>query len=441
MPTVLISFLGTSRYDCVDYRYSTNENDTINTKYAQIAVIMASREYWKDTGLKLLIFVTPEARERNLDELATELERLKADNNYPIDYTSINIQSVQNEQSLWNLFETVFKAIPQDSDIIFDITHAFRSIPVLGLAIINYAKTVKNCHPKGIYYASFDQSLPQPHPVIDLTRIDDLQRWSIAVAEYLHSGNSKEILLLSQEVAKRYYTSKRQPDFTLNKQKNLAEKLNEIWPVLATNRSKEIIDGSLFKDIQKILGELNQENASHIKPMTALYDKIYDSLRLFKPDALSNLLVAVFLCIQYNMIQQGITILEESIITLILNEIGADYIEEKNRNMVSWFMNYCEKKEGNTHPRNEPDRFDSYLAQILDDCMLATSIASTFNKIRDLRNDINHAEFRKQSMKPRTIIENFRQYFKEALDILSSIDTLKDNSIKETSSEIKTLMK
>lgn len=39
----------------------------------------------------------------------------------------------------------------EGDEIIFDITHSFRSIPMLAITIMNYAKVLKNCKLKEVY--------------------------------------------------------------------------------------------------------------------------------------------------------------------------------------------------------------------------------------------------------------------------------------------------
>lgn len=76
----------------------------------------------------------------------------------------------------------VYDQLKSDDEIVFDFTHAFRSIPMVAIVILNYTKVMKDIRTNGIYYGAFEVLetisearglLPEERrvPVLDLTYI------------------------------------------------------------------------------------------------------------------------------------------------------------------------------------------------------------------------------------------------------------------------------
>jgi len=65
---------------------------------------------------------------------------------------TVQIETITDETSIWKLFDTVIDSIPDNSEIILDITHAYRSLPMLGIVIVNFARIVKHISLRGILW-------------------------------------------------------------------------------------------------------------------------------------------------------------------------------------------------------------------------------------------------------------------------------------------------
>ncbi len=67
--------------------------------------------------------------------------------------SNVDIPMGASEQEIWNIFNIVLDQIRENDFVVFDITHAFRSIPMLAIVILNYAKVIKNIRLTGIIRA------------------------------------------------------------------------------------------------------------------------------------------------------------------------------------------------------------------------------------------------------------------------------------------------
>jgi hypothetical protein len=98
------------------------------------------------------------------------------------------------------------------------------------------------------------------------------------------------------------------------------------------------------------------------------------------------------MCINYRLTQQGITLLQESIITILLFIHNLDAAGRNQREAVSKYFRYLFRNNDSIiNPREEEKFFDIIEALELDP--LCESLGVAFNALRDLRNNINHAGF------------------------------------------------
>lgn len=141
---VLLSFLGLSDYEYCYYTYEGKSSSY--TRFIQTAVYELFRG---DGPMDVVVFATKEARERNgqdrlkgeerLEGLTTAFQRIAPEANVKL----VEMESRQDEQANWRLFDCILNEIREGDTIYFDITHSFRSIPFVALIVLNYARFVK----------------------------------------------------------------------------------------------------------------------------------------------------------------------------------------------------------------------------------------------------------------------------------------------------------
>ena len=106
---------------------------------------------------EVVIFLTERAKKENWMENPNKKipntntyehrDGLKHDllrHNYKFGIKEVNIKDGNNIDEIWENFDIIIKEIEDGDEIIFDITHAFRYIPILALTVLNYAKSLKN---------------------------------------------------------------------------------------------------------------------------------------------------------------------------------------------------------------------------------------------------------------------------------------------------------
>ncbi|WP_462270688.1 TIGR02221 family CRISPR-associated protein [Desulfobacter sp.] len=259
MGKIFISFLGTNNYKYCNYYFNDDESDVVKeVRFVQEALLKRLCSAWGEND-RALIFLTPEAEARNWQEKEEKEERV-----YGLDHhlsqlgLSLSIEPVRdipmgyNEAEIWKLFDLIIGKVNEGDEIYLDITHGFRSLPMLGLVLVNYLKVTKNISVGGIYYGAFEKlcsvgkidNIPMEKrnaPVLNLTSFHILQDWVMGADNFINYGISGKIeQAISEEIKPALKKTKGQdPKAAALRQFN--SQLKKVPAGFQTVRGKEII--------------------------------------------------------------------------------------------------------------------------------------------------------------------------------------------------------
>ena len=387
MANLFISFLGTGDYEHCNYRYGKKEIK--NVGFVQEAMLKIFCSDWQEKD-RILIFYTKESKEKNWEKLSIRLKSL----NIKPSVEGILIPTGKDEKGIWEMFSITFDKINNDDSIICDITHSFRSIPLLGIAVINYAQVLKDASLKGVYYGAFEASETSTKPIFDLTPYSSIIDWSFATSEFIKRGETGALVELMRKDAKTKDIESNKIAQELNK---ISKKLDKMSLDIKLNRGKQIVEkvSNLNDEISFI-----QKDKS-FSYLNALLDKIKQKTKDFKTNNVENCIVAADWCYEHNLIPQCITILQEGIITYICDRLSLDYRREKNRKLISQSL----VVKGKNIPRevwNLPLKESPEVAEKVNS-ILDEKIIKEYKNLSALRNDVNHCGFLKDARKAETM--------------------------------------
>ncbi|RLT34946.1 MAG: TIGR02221 family CRISPR-associated protein [Chloroflexi bacterium] len=141
--------------------------------------------------LSMQVFVTEKARQMHW----ADFQRLTED--FVAELEPVDIPDGANEAQLWTLFQSVVDAVDDGEQVIFDITHGFRSLPFLSFLAAAYLRTVKRIELEAVLYGNFearDQTVkPNRAPVIDLTEFVALLDWMTAADRFIRFGDAQDL--------------------------------------------------------------------------------------------------------------------------------------------------------------------------------------------------------------------------------------------------------
>ncbi|MHB9922814.1 TIGR02221 family CRISPR-associated protein [Clostridium botulinum] len=417
MARKFLSVLGTGNYKKCFYGFESN----YETMYVQEALIKKYCSNWNEKD-EIIIFLTKEARKKHWNNETIKEQRLGEilkESCGSIKIKDIDIPVGKDEEEIWDVFHIILENINEKDEIVFDITNGFRSIPMLVMVILNYAKALKNISLQGIYYGAYEARIEKDGqtiaPVFDLTPFDSLLEWSEAVSLFLKYGNSEKIRELSTD--KELIGRVKNRDSAAIKIKNFVEKLNDFTNNIYTCRGKMIISEkcSCKKSIAKSYEMLKEnfesileENNDLIKPLEPLFSKIDDRISEFSSeDNLKTGMSVIKWSIDNNLIQQGYTALDETIKTYLCKRYGLDDSNNYDREKIINCALNIKKESKKDEYKNSYENFKELITQIAISWNIEkdkekiiqiayeidNELISLIDRIRDKRNDINHFGF------------------------------------------------
>ena len=422
---VFISFLGTGRYkECV---YTYNQKTSGVVKFVQEALIQLIIPTLGE-NCQCYFFLTKKAYNEHHEELNRILKR------YPgLDYELVtNIPDGVSEDEIWEIFKKVFSKI-QDSDILhLDITHGFRSLPMLALTLTNYAKSLKNIQVGGIYYGAFevlgpgydiDQRIPEPSerkvPILDLTPFSDIQNWASAGNNFFKLGNSSTIIELAKEGINSAALTTKKKNKLNEKFRKFAQNLAAFSLSFSTCRGELIIEANHVQQLKLTISDIKDDlsNIPSYSPLMDILDEISDKLSEYNERSVENLYTAVKWCIESQQLQPAATLLQEGFVSVILNNFELDIHDKVYRKTVNGYLNKATDKEFEYNLKSE----DVYQKQV--EVISKLDKMDNFEKLRnkfsfftnEIRNDINHASFGRRGRDPlqfSSAINEFYEFIK-----------------------------
>jgi CRISPR-associated Csx2 family protein len=436
----LFSFLGTGKYEpCYYYLIVGDEkiNDNNYRCYIQESLtnLLAKTNRQLD---EIVMFITDEAWKANwiknnnekydLPGLKDTLSRYKGE----CTVTPVRIPSGESEQELWQIFDRMFDQVDPKDEIIFDITHSFRSIPIVATIILNYAKFVKGCDIGGIYYGAVEALCPPWElknlpievrycPIFSLTSFVELLDWTVGIDKFISTGDARQVASLIDIERERFG---RLGEYDkANFFKYLETSIYSYTNSIATCRGRELSKTAL--DLKSKLEEITDSpELVHIKPIKPLLEKMGKELRTYINNEHKNMLKAVRWCCEHNLIQQGITILQEGVVTFLCERYGLDQNNViTNRTVINQVaaikkQNYLRSAELPVKKWSKKSRENKQLVRQLLDDEYFKKAAQLLNSMMDTRNDINHAGWRKTPFEPKTIENNLDKFLKEAEQLI-----------------------
>jgi CRISPR-associated DxTHG motif protein len=194
---LLIGSIGTTDYDEVDYEL---DGRTITTDVSPAALSELC-----DIG-QALIFRTPEAGEKNDHRLREAFSAAG------VDFELIDIGLIEEQEDvnkiLQRIVDTTRSSRFREDSIILDISHSFRSIPIVFLlSVMQLTSLYENAALKKIYYSRFAGSSDhESSPVIDMTYLRTMIEWYDAFEMADQNGTYREIRVLLEERKEEIWT-------------------------------------------------------------------------------------------------------------------------------------------------------------------------------------------------------------------------------------------
>lgn len=427
MARVFLSVLGTGDYvECI-YKFDDGA-ESKPTRYVQEATVGRFCQDW-DANDKIVIFTTSQAEIQNWHDhqyddksegqsYQREGLRSRIDSlGLAAQKSNVMIPDGKSVDEIWKIFDVIIDNLHDNDEIIFDVTHSFRSIPMLVLVVLNYAKVLKNIRLSGICYGAFEVLGPQNKAreiplaerkadVFNLTPFVELQDWATAIDRFLKAGDATMAAKLAKSST---------GDLEIECAEELAKKMLAFTNGLSTCRGKDF--ARCARQLRIATAACERPN---IRPaLRHLLTLLEENLNQFPDDEIKSGLAAARWCLDHNLIQQGITILQETVISFLCELAGLDHKNSECRKIAKSAV-ICRKKPENEwkfEAAKNPETTRQCVNAINDNQDLMKFLGKQLPKLDSFRNDIDHAGFTDQTNEP----HKFKEALEKAIDAVSEI--------------------
>lgn len=482
-----ISVLGTSLYEPVVYYFPNKEHNKKEQEFIQIALISEFREQILENG-KASIFLTNGARLSNWEEREYQTKDIEISEKWVSDKklqigegknkpgmkailqkegaplfertNGILISDARTEEEIWTIFETIYQTIEEGDEIIFDITHSFRSIPMLAITIINYAKVLKNCTLKGIYYGAYEAAEivdgVKYAPILNLTVYNEILEWTNAAEAFIRYGTAIKMQKVYEEKMQKL-REENEIEVFIEKRKEWGsvkikiDAVQNLASCILTGRGTDAKELKMKKPFEKSIKNAYEQlvqastdeskvKAREIKPLYPLLEKIEERYgTYFKKEKNYEIGCGVVeWSIQNNMVQQGYTALEETIKTYLCDRYELDdKLEDTRDNIVGRILTAIGHREGSIEEfeilrekeadkvcmeivekaKLRPEVYNGQYKEKINQIIVTVPISLVVlsNKVKEKRNDINHFGFRKNPVAAKDLKKQLEEYYKELI--------------------------
>jgi len=406
---VYLSFLGTGNYIPCVYQRPGDANDSDVVKYVQTA----TRKKLAPDADRTLIFCTAEATRTHWTALCKEFH----ENGLP-DPERVDVPNGSDMGQIWEIFQIISDAVPEQAEIVFDPTHSFRSLPIIMTVLLNYLAVAKGTRLAGCYYGAFEilgragdveTQFPDPQnrkaPIFDLTAFFRLNDWAQGIQAFERYGDAGRLKeLASRELAPLLGNREtRTPDVN-----NLRGLIDNVATFAENVRSSRLGKIMLYDFPTKIRARLAAPiQMPSLRPLEPVLRRLEPVFADYGDKEIMNGLHAAQWAYDHDLVPQGYTLLQETLVshyTALLNQDLARLKTPKDkREFVSDVLAWNRKEKWT---KKKP----ALAAAIRD--RIDREVIGKYDSLTKKRNDINHGGTTDQA----TGSEQLRNCLKEALD-------------------------
>lgn len=359
---LILTAVGDDDYEIVSYQWG--ERQAVQHKLIQHALA----EWFP--GSKMFVLATNEAEEKYGKAISNDL---KAE--------IVHIPRGSNEGEYWKIFNTIKEKIPPGVDLVLDITHGFRSLPVLVLLAVSFLRAAKQVRVKHVLYG-VHQKGERIAPVIDLVTFISMLDWASATNRFLETGDVRRLAQIPGAFSKNLEDSIRHLQV-------FSTALQLHYPLQAGQAAQEGLES---------LGQVREKLP---EPMKILENRLIDSIRpmaFTDQDPQERQLLALFNQIlwyrQHGHYEKAVGLASEWVHLFAKWKTGHGI----------WSENFSLKKE--LEKRNES---------------WAGELRGLHEEIKSLRDNISHWQFKRKSELQRSELEDTPQQVEDLIGRLKNL--------------------
>ncbi len=386
MPTKAISFLGTGNYQETVYVNATTEQSCA-TRFFQEAIV----EFHSPETLYVLL--TPKAELVNWEALKAQLDG-------KVELVPIRgIPEGRQADDMWALFQKMTDCLSAGDHVLFDITHGFRSLPVLALLAASYLRVARGVTIEGLIYGAFEaRNENNETPVFDLMPLVQLLEWTTATDTFIKTGDAQALASRLKEAHQLTWRQGATQDRSQLPRhlKGMGDALGALSQALALTRPSEVADQA------RKLTEKLESGAEELKrwapPFHLLLEQITTAYEPFMDNTLESQRRLVRWYIEHAQYLPAIALAREWLVSWAGQALNKPDFED--RECVERALN-----QASQHSQNKPTEDTELMKRLLEIDHYST-LRDAWDTLGDLRNDTMHCGMRKEPRSASSIFKS-----------------------------------
>ncbi len=360
------------------------------------------------------------------------LEEYKRELNHDLEVVSTSDEPIPNglsEDEIWAIFDRISGLVGEGSRLTLDLTHGFRSLPLIMLLTVAYLRSAKNITINAVYYGAYDATsrssrqtpsvilddTPKPPaPALDLAPFLTLFEWVTAVDAFERTGNLRQIADLMRDRQDSLFKNLQDKSKLPTRFKSVASTMQKLSEALMLGRLKDIAE--VCEQLGTQLGEQEATARQWLVPLTAQIIRIQEDFKALVPksERPNDLLLA-----QFNLVKWYIDHEHFMQAGLLLREWFVTWYANQDKGGIDWTKLTTDKEE-----RGKVEQRLSSLIQVLlventssnlslklnlSYGGIAIDIVETWNMLTNLRNDLGHVGHRADQLDVNRIREQLKK--------------------------------
>lgn len=322
MARVYLSFLGlgflnhkTGTYGYDITTYELNGEKSKKTEFVQVAEIQIIGAHSFD---KIIIVATQKSYDTHFEKLELQLLQAGAEN-----INHLVISEEMTPEAQWEWFEKVLNLIEQDDNLTIDLTHGYRSIPIIFSTAINFLQKARNITLNAVYYGAFDKDRKLA-PIIDMKEFYIINEWAEAVSRLVEDADARKLAEISRKAPEFQVRELADESFIKSFEaltnmvrnvdiNNVADRVNAVIKLIEEKiRNASVTGKILLKMVINKFASLTTKG-----PVSGKYDKAYFHIQL----------EIISLLLDHKLFMQAYTVMRE-----LIGSIGMVEIEKAKVN-------------------------------------------------------------------------------------------------------------
>jgi hypothetical protein len=317
MRRVYLSFLGLGQYNkesgVYAYKpavYELNGKKSGQTEFVQVAELAFAGTACFDA---VFIIATQLSYDVHYKALSDQLAEFGV---YPM---SIIIKEDMTSRGQWQWFESILARIEHGDRLTLDLTHGYRSSPIVLSAAVNFLQKARGISLEAVYYGVFEKVRELGYaPIIDMKDFYLINEWADGVSRLVEDADARKLAKVAEQTADFQLGELNDPALV----KALESLTNTIRNVDVNSVARRATDAiRLITDKKKSASETGQILLDLVidkfaaltisEPVSGKYDKVYFQIQL----------EIIQLLIEHKLYMQAYTVMREFLASIGMIEV------------------------------------------------------------------------------------------------------------------------